>query len=566
MNNEAEIWNPLAVEQHGQGILFLVHFIAYISILEYNGTVRRITEMMRRRFNTTGLCLPDIHYMVNIEERLEEIKAMVDEGEYLTINRARQFGKTTTLWRLKEKLREQYEVFLISFEGMTKEVFRSETAFCRRFYSLLANVFKYEKGSAIPSDVIEECNRLKSLDSEDNNLFCLSEFIAEMCAKAGKPIVLMIDEVDQAGNYDIFMGFLGMLRDKFLKRTIYPTFQAVILAGVQDVKNIKSRIRPDGEHQYNSPWNIAADFDVDMSLSSQGIAGMLMEYEQEQHTGMDIQRMAALLYEYTSGYPFLVSRICKLMDERVAAWTKEGFLEAVRMLLSEENTLFESLDNKLIDFPELKRMLKDLLLRGRVIEYVSGDMGIRMALMYGFVILENGIAAVSNRIFETRLYNGFLAEQARCMDISQIAADEKNQFLTDGRLDMDLVIHKFAAHYTELFGEENEKFLEDNGRCIFLLYLKPIINGTGNYYIEARTRTNRRTDVIIDYKGQQQVVELKIWRGAEYNQRGEEQLADYLDAYHLRRGYMVSFNFNKKKQTGVKRIVLGDKVLIEAVV
>ncbi len=29
---------------------------------------------------------------------------------------------------------------------------------------------------------------------------------------------------------------------------------------------------------------------------------------------------------------------------------------------------------------------------------------------------------------------------------------------------------------------------------------------------------------------------------------------------------MVSFNFNKKKQTGVKRIVLGDKVLIEAVV
>ncbi len=72
--------------------------------------------------------------------------------------------------------------------------------------------------------------------------------------------------------------------------------------------------------------------------------------------------------------------------------------------------------------------------------------------------------------------------------------------------------------------------------------------------------------MIIDYKGQQQVVELKIWRGSEYNQRGEEQLMDYLDAYHLKRGYMISFNFNKKKQTGVKRISLGDKVLIEAVV
>ena len=76
----------------------------------------------------------------------------------------------------------------------------------------------------------------------------------------------------------------------------------------------------------------------------------------------------------------------------------------------------------------------------------------------------------------------------------------------------------------------------------------------------------RRADVIVDYKGQQHVVELKIWRGAEYNQRGEEQLADYLDAYHLKRGYMVSFNFNKKKEIGVKEIVLGDKLLIEAVV
>ena len=257
----------------------------------------------------------------------------------------------------------------------------------------------------------------------------------------------MIDEVDQAGNYEIFTGFLGMLRDKFLKRTIYPTFQSVILAGVQDVKNIKSRIRMDIEHQYNSPWNIAADFDVDMSLSERGIAGMLMEYEQEHHIGMDIQGMAALLYEYTSGYPFLVSRICKLIDERVKIWAKEGFLEAVRILLQEENTLFESLDNKLSDFPELKEMLKDLLLRGKMIEYVPGDVGIRMAVTFGFVTLENGLAVVSNRIFETRLYNGFLAEQARGMDISQIAADEKNKFLTDGQLNMERVIRKFVAHY-----------------------------------------------------------------------------------------------------------------------
>lgn len=78
--------------------------------------------------------------------------------------------------------------------------------------------------------------------------------------------------------------------------------------------------------------------------------------------------------------------------------------------------------------------------------------------------------------------------------------------------------------------------------------LKLIVNGVGNYYIEAQTRDERRTDVIVDYLGEQFVVELKIWRGSKYNERGEVQLADYLEYYHPRKGYMFSFNFSKTKK------------------
>lgn len=53
--------------------------------------------------------------------------------------------------------------------------------------------------------------------------------------------------------------------------------------------------------------------------------------------------------------------------------------------------------------------------------------------------------------------------------------------------------------------------------------MKPIINGTGNYYLEAQTRDAGRTDVVVDYRGEQFVVEMKIWRGNEYNERGESQ-------------------------------------------
>lgn len=84
--------------------------------------------------------------------------------------------------------------------------------------------------------------------------------------------------------------------------------------------------------------------------------------------------------------------------------------------------------------------------------------------------------------------------------------------------------------------------------------------------MEAQTRDAGRTDLIVDYRGEQFIVEMKIWRGNEYNERGERQLAEYLDYYHQMKGYMLSFNFNKKKETGIKTLTIDDKVIVEAVV
>lgn len=56
----------------------------------------------------------------------------------------------------------------------------------------------------------------------------------------------------------------------------------------------------------NSPWNISTDFNIDMSLSKEGITDMLKEYEADHQTGMNEEEMAGLIYDYTSGYPYLV--------------------------------------------------------------------------------------------------------------------------------------------------------------------------------------------------------------------------------------------------------------------
>ena len=141
--------------------------------------------------------------------------------------------------------------------------------------------------------------------------------------------------------------------------------------------------------------------------------------------------------------------------------------------------------------------------------------------------MRNGIAAISNRIFETRLYNYFLTTDEVISDnIYQSALQNKSQFVKDGHLNMRMVLERFVVHFHDLYGDRDERFYEDDGRRFFLLYLMPIINGTGNYYIEAETRNRERTDVI----------------------------ADYLDYYHLDVGYMLSFSFNKTKEIGVRDI------------
>lgn len=73
-------------------------------------------------------------------------------------------------------------------------------------------------------------------------------------------------------------------------------------------------------------------------------------------------------------------------------------------------------------------------------------------------------------------------------------------------------------------------------------------------------------DIVVDYRGEQFVIELKIWRGSAYHERGEKQLMDYLDYFHLQKGYLLSYSFHKNKEIGVKEIHLDGRVLVEAVV
>lgn len=508
---------------------------------------------MQRRFNITGACDSKRHFMVDITHRLDAACQMVERGDYFSVNRARQYGKTTMLQALSARLRADYLVVATSFQKYSSAVFSDESVFAQTF----ARDFDALVSAQETLEPLGMCNGLTDLFVK----------LSATCAKATRPIVLIIDEVDQASNNQVFLDFLGQLREYYLTRDVTPTFQSVILAGVYGIRNLRVKIRPDEQHRYNSPWNIAEQFDVDMGFSADDIAGMLHEYQKEHpEVSFDLGRAAQAISDYAGGYPYLVSAICKLLDERLHAWTPEDIGRAVGVLLRAPNTLFDDLVKQINEYPELRKMLRAMLFNGAVYPYNFYNQTMNLGTMFGYLVDDGGNVAVANRVFETFLYNYFISEDLTSGIESKIEAPEKNQFVRGGKLDMEHVLARFVEYFEDVFGDADDGFVEENGRRLFLLYLKPIINGTGNYYVEARTRNRRRTDVVVDYAGEQYIIELKIWRGDKYREAGEQQLADYLHGYRQAEGYLLSFNFNRDKQPGMRTIECDGCTIVEAMV
>ncbi|MCL1792620.1 MAG: AAA-like domain-containing protein [Oscillospiraceae bacterium] len=523
-----------------------------------------------KRFNVTGNCIPEEDYMVDITGKIAEIRKLVDSRGYFTINRARQYGKTTTLAALKKALADEYIVASISFQGLGDESFASAGQFCPAFTGKLRRALRFS--SAEP----EYAGRWH--DENVTTFEMLDRHITAMCE--GRKVVLMIDEVDQASNHRVFLNFLGMLREKFIARRNGEdhTFHSVVLAGVYDIKNLKLKMMSEGTHTptaaenktYNSPWNIAANFEVDMSFCPAEIATMLAEYEADHHTGMDTAAISGEIHGYTGGYPFLVSRICQCIDEKLARdWTMEGVREAVKIMLAEKNTLFDDLFKNLENDRELYDYVYDLLILGSAKPYVIYDPIVETGVKYGFFKKAgNGSdrVAISNRIFELLMADYYIAKDLRSK--KQFTGVSGRDIVSGGRFDMELCLRKFAGHYGEIYSENDAAFLERHGRLVFLSYLRPLINGGGFYHIESQFTDQRRMDVVVDYGREQFIIELKLWRGERYNDEAYEQLLGYMESKKAATGYLLTFDFRKgaNKTRRAEWLDFGGKKIFDVVV
>ncbi len=486
--------------------------------------------------------------MVDINVKLKKIIKLIEAEEYFVINRPRQYGKTTTLYMIERTFakKEDYLVISISFEGIGDLVFESELRFIKAFIEILADSVIFQSES-LAKYLEDEKNKIKSFNE-------LSRFLTKFIIKCDKKVILMIDEVDKSSNNQLFLSFLGFLRNKYLLKMQGKdkTFHSVILAGVHDIKSLKAKIRPEDEQKYNSPWNIATDFDVDMSFSKAEIGTMLDDYMANKGVDLDKKYFSDRLYFYTSGYPFLVSKLCKIIDEKIMdkdkqQWKREYLEKAVKELLKQSNTNFDGLIKNLENNKSIYNIVNNILVKGIPIEYNLYNPDINLGMLHGIFKNEKDKVKINNKVYELLIYDYMISKIQTQSSIGFENYNDKTNFIkTDGSLDIKKVMIRFQEFMKHEYSKKRDAFLEDDGRILFLAFLSPIINGTGFAFKEVQGGEEKRFDVVITYEKKMFILELKIWYGEEYHKKGQIQLGEYLEQYGMEEGYLLIFDFIKK--------------------
>ena len=501
---------------------------------------------MAREFNITGICNPELHYMADTSGKISQIVKLIEGRKYFTINRPRQYGKSTSLTLLKRHLEDKYLVLRTSLESVGKESYENVETFCECLYLLLETRLEIDgKKNLLP--ILGELKQIKSFGE-------LSRFITNFVKASDKEVVLLIDEVDDGTNNDVFIKFLSLLRDKYNERNAdgIPTFKAVVLAGVHDVKNLHFQITGREAFRKASPWNIATSFTVDMSFDLKEIRSLLEDYLSENPTiQMDVDFIAEKIHYFTGGYPFLVSYLCHLVErdfEGDDKWNEHHLEQAVNTVLDSDNTNFDSLIKNLTNHEDLYRLVEKIVLEGENFRYKSSAAAIEKGRLYGILApSERGVAKIHNPIYEMMIYNHLTESLQTATPLTLVVNHTVTTYRNvDGSLNMALAFEKYTAYLKSLYDDAQDAFVEKNARLLLGVFMKSIINGAGFFIWESQIADRLRPDITITYNRFKYLIELKIWHGDEYFKSSIEKLYGYIIRENLDVGYLLFHDFRKE--------------------
>jgi hypothetical protein len=353
---------------------------------------------MERTFNTAGPVEPHDHYCIDPLTRLDwdEIRGLIDTKRYFVLHSPRQTGKTSTLLAMMRTLNEEGRYTCVYANIEAAQAARGdETQGIPTVCSALSrSVDLYTPGLSMREWMITEGSRVPPQDQ-------LSNLLTHWTQVAGKPTILLLDEVDALIG-DTLISLLRQIRSGYAARpTAFP--QSLILCGVRDVRDYRMH---QGDGQVitgGSAFNIKTT-SLRMGDFTESEVRMLWG----QHTADTGQVFDEAIYPElwadTQGQPWLVNAlgrevtwVNKAKRDRTQPITLDDYQTGKERLIQRRDTHLDQLADKLRE-PRVRSVISALL-NGDADTMTALPTDVDYVTDLGLVTPRPGIK-ISNRIYQ----------------------------------------------------------------------------------------------------------------------------------------------------------------------
>ncbi|MEN0047405.1 MAG: AAA-like domain-containing protein [Bacteroidota bacterium] len=468
-----------------------------------------------RRFNTSGVNIKTKHYTLEREELVERGIDLVKNERYFTIWAPRQTGKSTYFTLLGEQLEEKgYRVAYVNFESFRNTPIAS-------FLDIFTN----------------QINKFWQADLSSENLSRLFFGIENI---ENEKLVLIIDEIEGL-NEDYLNDFLHTIRTLYHTRHKY-ALKSVILVGVANITGV---IQDNA-----SPFNIADNLDIPF-FTNQETAALLGQHEQE--TGQLFeQKVKESVSEITANQPGLVNGFAnKLVTDYVgkAVITYEDYLKVEDWYINK--AIDKNVANIVNKANQYRGFVEHLLFREEKIRFQIDRPAIKTLYTNGLITWdEEGFVIFRVPLYQKKLFTTFYPYTngegdtiAKTM-LPSVYLDE------NGRINFDKLIDRYKNYINERgFRPYREK--DENGDFVsipeaamiysFETFISIFIQEIeGKSYREAFAALGN-TDLIINVKGVEYLIETKKYYSPRRFQQGKKQLAYYCNHRTIKEGIYIVF-------------------------
>ena len=485
---------------------------------------------MARYFNTTGPCMPHMHYMLPPADRLigASLDRYIRDQLYWVLHAPRQTGKTTFLQSWMREINSGTEAIACY---VSVECCQGVAEADRAIPALLHTIAHWAAWAGIPAPPVPDSPCEAALNEQVTAWAALCD---------PKPLIVLFDEVDVLEG-PAMISFLRQLRGGFASRGVgtFPT--SVALVGMRDLRDYLAHSKDGIPVNPGSPFNIKEDSITIGNFSQADIAELTAQHTGE--TGQVFSEDALeRIWHYSSGQPWLVNALAKKCVLETAPTGKVPAINASHvdaakeLLIKSRATHIDSLGERLKD-DRVRKVIQPMIIGQADAALGRADRDVEFCLDLGLISWQ-GSLVISNAIYREVIAR-YLSQNFQ----DNIPEPEFHWKRDDGGLDMDALMaefQKFWRRHSELW-EEKAEYTEAFPHLLLMAFLQRIVNGGGN--IEREYAAGRgRVDLMIDYGGRRNIIEIKLVHPADGRDttmdEGLEQIARYdntigADSLHL---------------------------------